>query len=90
VGHGAQRPRVVIPLSTRTAGLSIEAPRPAVRPGALVRILHQPYLGALGQVRTISSAPQRLPSRVRTPAADIALEDGSMVTAAAIAVEALN
>ena len=88
--NGAQRPRVVIPLSTRTAGLSIEAPRPAVRPGALVRILHQPYLGALGQVRTISSAPQRLPSRVRTPAADIALEDGSMVTAAAIAVEALN
>jgi hypothetical protein len=88
--NGAQRPRVVIPLSTRTAGLSIEAPRPAVRPGALVRILHQPYLGALGQVRTISSAPRRLPSRVRTPAADIALEDGSMVTAAAIAVEALN
>jgi hypothetical protein len=88
--NGAQRPRVVIPLSTRTAGLSIEAPHPAVRPGALVRVLHQPYLGALGQVRTISSAPRRLPSRVRTPAADIALEDGSMVTAAAIAVEALN
>lgn len=88
--NGAQRPRVVIPLSTRTTGLSIEAPRPAVRPGALVRVLHQSCLGALGQVRAISSTPRRLPSRVRTPAASIVLDDGSMMTAATIAVEALN
>lgn len=88
--NGAQRPRVVIPLSTRTTGLSIEAPRPAVRPGALVRVLHQSCLGALGQVRAISSTPRRLPSRVRTPAASIVLDDGSMITAATIAVEALN
>lgn len=88
--NGAQRPRVVIPLSTRTTGLSIEAPRPAVRPGALVRVLHQSCLGALGQVRAISSTPRRLPSRVRTPAASIVLDDGSMITAGTIAVEALN
>ncbi len=88
--NGAQRPRVVIPLSTRTTGLSIEAPRPAVRPGALVRVLHQSCLGALGRVRAISSTPRRLPSRVRTPAASIVLDDGSMMTAAIIAVEALN
>ncbi|MGQ9827613.1 MAG: hypothetical protein ACUVSW_07075 [Roseiflexus sp.] len=86
----AQRPRVVIPLSTRTAGLSIDAPHPEVRSGALIRVLHQSVLGSIGHVRTISSTPQRLPSRVRTPTVTIALEDGSTMAVATGAVEALN
>lgn len=85
-----RRPRVVIPLTTRAAGVSIDAPRPAVRPGALVRVLHQPRLGQSGQVRALSLAPQRLPSRVRTQAAEVVLEDGTITRVSAIAVEALN
>ncbi len=86
----AQQPRVVIPLTTRAAGVSIDAPRPTVRPGAVVRALHQPYLGQTGQVRTLSLTPQRLPSRVRTQVAEVMLEDGTMARMAAVAVEALN
>lgn len=85
-----RRPRVVIPLPTRAAGVSIDTPRPTARPGALVRILHQPQLGQLGQVRTLLSAPQRLPSRVRTQAAEVVLEDSTITRVSAIAVEALN
>lgn len=86
----ARRPRVVIPLPTRAAGVSIDTPRPTARPGALVRILHQSQLGQSGQVRTLLSAPQRLPSRVRTQAAEVVLEDSTITRVSAIAVEALN
>lgn len=85
-----RRPRVVIPLPTRTAGVTLDAPRPTVRPGATVRVLHQSYLGRIGQVRSISGAPQRLPSRARTPAADVVLEDGTTARAALIAAEPLS
>ncbi|ABU57371.1 hypothetical protein [Roseiflexus castenholzii] len=85
-----RRPRVVIPLTTRAAGMPIDAPRPTVRPGAFVRVLHQPRLGQSGQVRTLSPAPQRLPSRVRAPAAEVVLEDGTITRVSAVAVEALN
>ncbi|MCS6840472.1 MAG: hypothetical protein NZ699_16320 [Roseiflexus sp.] len=85
----ARRPRVVIPLPARTTGVTLEAPRPAVRPGAIVRLLHQPYLGQIGQIRSVSTAPQRLSSRVRTAVADVVLEDGASVRAALIAAEPL-
>lgn len=90
VWGAGRRPRVVIPLPTRTTGITLDAPRPTVRPGAIVRVLHQPYLGQIGQVRSIPAAPQRLPSRVRTPAAEVVLEDGTTARAALIAAEPLN
>lgn len=90
LGGIGRRPRVVIPLSARTAGLQIEAPRAAVRPGAMVRLLHQAHLGQIGRVRSVSSAPRRLASRVRAMTADVVLEDGTVVTAATTATEALD
>ncbi|MBK9710692.1 MAG: hypothetical protein IPO81_05050 [Kouleothrix sp.] len=72
-----RRPRVVVPLSSRASGVQIEPPRPALRPGTSVRLLDSAHLGQVGQVRAVSSVPRRLPSRVRTPAADITLEDGT-------------
>jgi hypothetical protein len=74
-----QRPRVVIPLSSRTAGVQLEPPRPQLRQGASVRLLDSAHLGQIGQVRAVSSAPRRLASRVRALAVDIALEDGGSV-----------
>jgi hypothetical protein len=71
-----QRPRVVIPLSSRTAGVQLEPPRPQLRPGASVRLLDSAHLGQVGQVRAVSSAPRRLPSRVRALTVEIGLEDG--------------
>ncbi|MFQ3632612.1 hypothetical protein [Roseiflexus sp.] len=85
-----RRPRVVIPLTTRAAGVALDAPRPTVRPGAPVRVLHQSHLGATGQVRALSPSPQRLPSRVRTQVAEVVLEDGAITRMSAVALEALH
>ena len=47
-----QRPRVVIPLSSRTSGIQLDPPRPQLRAGASVRLLDAAHLGQIGQVRT--------------------------------------
>jgi hypothetical protein len=72
-----QRPRVVIPLSSRTSGIQLDPPRPQLQIGASVRLLDAAHMGQIGQVRMVSSAPRRLPSRVRALAADVVLEDGT-------------
>lgn len=84
-----QRPRVVIPLSTRTPGIQLESPRPIPRPGASVRMLDGEHLGQVGQVRSLAPA-RRLASRVRTAAVEVALEDGTIVLLPRSAVEVLN
>jgi hypothetical protein len=85
-----QRPRVVIPLSSRTAGIDLEPPRPALRPGATVRLLDSQHLGQIGRVRFVSSAPRRLASRVRAPAVEALLEDGTTLLLPRAAVEVFN
>jgi len=72
-----QRPRVVIPLSSRTSGIQLDPARPQLRAGANVRLLDPAHLGQIGQVRTVSSAPRRLASRVRALAVEVVLEDGT-------------
>lgn len=84
-----QRPRVVIPLSSRTAGVQIEPPRPVIRSGATVRLLDSAHLGQIGQVRSVSAAPRRLASQVRTAAVDVALEDGTLLQLPRTDVEVL-
>lgn len=83
------RPRVVIPLSSRTAGIQLEPPRPALRPGATVRLLDQEHLGQVGQVRVVSTAPRRLASRVRTAAVEVLTEDGVTLLLPRTAIEVL-
>jgi hypothetical protein len=84
------RPRVVIPLSSRTSGIQLEPPRLQLRPGASVRLLDSAHLGQIGQVRGVSSAPRRLPSRVRVLAVDVALEDGTSLLLPRTDVEVLS
>jgi hypothetical protein len=85
-----QRPRVVIPLSSRTAGVQLEPPRPQLRAGASVRLLDSAHLGQIGQVRAVASAPRRLPSRVRAVAVDVLLEDGSALLVPRTSLEVLT
>jgi hypothetical protein len=85
-----QRPRVVIPLSSRTSGIQLEPPRPQLRSGASVRLLDAAHLGQIGQVRTVSSSPRRLASRVRALAVDVALEDGTTILLPRSDVEVLS
>jgi hypothetical protein len=85
-----RRPRVVIPLSSRTAGVQLEPARPPLRPGAHVRLLDSEHHGQVGQVRAVSSAPRRLPSRVRAQTVDVALEDGTLVVLPRMNVEVIT
>lgn len=83
------RPRVVIPLSSRGVSMPIEPVRPVLRPGAVVRLLDDEYLGQIGQVRAV--APLRyLGSRVRAAVVEVLLEDGRTVLVSRPAVEVLN
>lgn len=86
-----RRPRVVIPLSSRSSGIQLDLPRPALRPGATVRLVDHEHLGQVGRVRSISSAPRRLPgSRARVAAVEVLLEDKSTLVLPRAAVEALS
>ncbi len=84
------RPRVVVPLSSRTPGLQVEAPRPILRPEAVVRLLDHDHLGQIARVRSIPALPRRLASRGRVQAVDVLLEDGTTVTVPRTAVEVLS
>lgn len=84
-----QRPRVVIPLSSRTAGVQIEPARLALRNGTSVRLLDHAHLGQVGQVRSVSAMPRRLASRVRTGAVEVALEDSTTLLLPKTDVEVL-
>lgn len=85
-----RRPRVVIPLSSRTAGVQLEPPRPTLRAGSTVRILHGAQLGQTGQVRSVTNVPRRLPSRVRVPSVEVVLEDSTTLTLPRTDVETLS
>ena len=84
-----QRPRVVIPLSTRSSNVQLEPPRPSLRSGATVRLLDAAHLGQVGQVRSFSATPRRLASQVRVAAVDVALEDGTLIQLPRTDVEVL-
>lgn len=73
-----RRPRVIIPLS-RSSTTSLEPPRPPLRTGAFVRLLDPDHLGQTGHVRSLPALPQRLPSGVRTAAAEVLLESGEAI-----------
>lgn len=85
-----QRPRVVIPLSTRTPGIQLDTPRPPLQPGAIVRLLDNEHLGQVGQIRVASSIPRRLPSHVRAQAVEVLAEDGTVLLLPRTAVEVLH
>jgi hypothetical protein len=85
-----RRPRVVIPLSSRTAGVQLDPPRPTLRAGSTVRILHGAQLGQTAQVRSVSIIPRRLPSRVRVPSVEVVLEDSTALILPRADVEVLS
>lgn len=81
------RPRVIVPLSR---GAQLEPPRPALRPGATVRLLDDAHLGQTGVVRAVSAAPRRLPSGVRSPAVEVTLGDDTHLWLPRACVEVLE
>jgi hypothetical protein len=84
------RPRVVVPLSSRTPGLQLEPPSVSLRPGAMVRLLDSAHLGMVGKVRQVPVNPRRMASRSQAEAVEVVVDDGSSLLVPRTAVEVLN
>lgn len=84
------RPRVAIPLSARSAGVQLEPALPALKPGVTVRLLDAAHLGQTARVRTVSTNPRRLASRVRTPSVEVTLDNGTTLLLPRTSIEVLN
>lgn len=85
-----RRPRVVIPLSARSANIQLEPPQVVLQPGTLVRLLDHEHMGQVGRVRTISESLLRLPSGARVASVDVLLPDSTIVRVPVSAAEALG
>lgn len=83
------RPRVVIPLSSRTPGVQLESPHLMLSPGSTVRLLDHDHFGHVGQVRS-STLTRRLVSRVRTTTVEVQLDNGTIVLLPSSAIEVLS
>lgn len=70
-----RRPRVIIPLMRGGTG-QLEPTRLPLRVGATVRMLDHKYLGQLATVRSLPTAPRRLPSGIRAAAVEVTLAEG--------------
>ena len=91
--RGRDRHGVLTPRELRfgaEGGVQLEAPRPELAPGATVRLLDSAHLGQVGRVRSVSAVPRRLTSKVRAPAVEAQLEDGSTLLLPRTAVEVLS
>jgi hypothetical protein len=71
-----RRPRVVVPLAR--GGGQAEPPRPALRPGATVRLLDADHLGQTATVRAAPASPRRIASGVRVPAVEVIADEGPL------------
>lgn len=58
-----------------------------LRPGAVVRVVSGSYEGSLGQIDYLFTQRQKFPSGVRTNAARLRLEDGSLLVAPLAVIE---
>jgi hypothetical protein len=84
-----RRPRIIIPLSSRSTSIQLEAQPIALAPGTQVRLLDSAHLGQIGRVRSLTYTPRPLASRVRTATVDLVLDNGSVLTLPQTAVETL-
>lgn len=83
-----RRPRVIAPRTASSSG-QLTPPRPALQPGAHVRLVTPDQLGQAGVVRSISKQPRALPSGIRTQTVEVSLEDGQILHVPRTAIEVL-
>ncbi len=85
-----QRPRVVIPLSSRTPGLQLDAPRLHMRPGAVVRRLDAQHIGETAKVRSVFGPLHRMSLKNKFPLVEIQTELEQSLILPQTAVEILS
>jgi hypothetical protein len=86
---GMRRPRLVISM-TRSEKAQMDLPRPQLRPEATVRLLDAAHLGQVATVRSVSSAPVRLATGIRTVAVEVVQQEGISFWVPRMAVEVLD
>ena len=78
---GVIRPEIVIPIGKAQTGSSVSIDQISLMNiGTGVRIIRQPYFGALGHVSGLPAELQRLDSESLVRVANITLDDGRIVT----------
>jgi hypothetical protein len=75
---GVLRPEIIIPHEDFEEGAS-EALSQGMVPGTPIRIIRQPYFGAIGKVHSLPVELQRLESESKVRVVNIELEDGEVV-----------
>jgi hypothetical protein len=70
---GTVRPEIIIPLQRRGATPPPQV-RGALKIGAQVRVIRQPYLGSVGQVVSLPFQPRAVDSGARLRGAEVELE----------------
>jgi hypothetical protein len=83
-----RRPRVVVPLS-RSSGAQVDPPRPALAPGATVRLLDPAHMGQIATVRSVPALPRNVESRIRVPAVEVVQEGAEPFLLPRTAVEVI-
>lgn len=79
---GVIRPEIVIPLADKEAKSMVEdteAETGGMTPGTPVRIIRDPYFGAIGQVATLPVELQKAESESDVRVVEVSLEDGRKV-----------
>jgi hypothetical protein len=75
---GVLRPEIIIPHTDRVEGEAEELSQGMV-PGTPIRIIRQPYFGAIGKVHSLPVELQQLESESKVRVVNIELEDGEVV-----------
>jgi len=93
---GVIRPEVIVPRNdvpfTEIAELREEAEQAAegLRPGMLVRLIREPYFGALGKVVSLPAGSKKMQTESDVRVLEVELEDGRRVTKARANVEIIE
>ena len=83
------RPRLVIPLARLPGGIATPPPAQELRPGAIVRLLDEAYMGRIGRIES-HNARGTLPSGVRTTTATVQIGEAERVVAPDGAIEVIE
>jgi hypothetical protein len=76
VRWGASRPEIVIPLRLEGEVLPEESQLGGLEIGTQVRVVRDPYLGAIGTISHLPDRPHRIESGARVPVAELVLAAG--------------
>ncbi len=87
---GVLRPEIIIPHEITSRGSSEDELSAGMVPGTPVRIIRQPYFGAIGTVVRLPVELQQLESESYVRVLDVELEDGTVVTVPRANVEIIE